>query len=201
MVFSRCCAFELLPDALHGCGRKATAKVFATVFLSLFMCGLQAEIYKYVDANGEVVFTDRPEQSAQGAEEIKPVINTGIPAPTIPGSGALSEQEINKAERKLKRNALSRRIDDRIALRKELQAEVDAARKRLKMLQEERESTSTPRPEEIQHSAIRHNSWPKQSYYKRLAEMDEKIEQAKKELSLARKNLRDMKRHPVDETE
>jgi hypothetical protein len=200
MSVTKRCQFGLRPDALHrrGTGR---SRVFAVVLLSLFADESPAEIYKYQDADGNTVFTDSPAPNAEGVEEIEPTINTGIPAPVNPGSRTLSEKEQKKAERKLKRDAQTKRIDDHISLRKELQEEVKAARKRLKLLEEERELSDEPRPDEIQHSVIRHKSWPKESYFKRLAEMDEQIEQARKELSIARKNLRDMKRQPVEEAE
>ncbi|MEJ2466996.1 MAG: DUF4124 domain-containing protein [Candidatus Thiodiazotropha sp.] len=200
MSVTKRCQSGLRPDALHRRGT-AKARVFAVVLLFLFASESPAEIFKYQDADGNTVFTDSPAPNAEGVEEIEPTINTGIPAPVNPGSRTLSEKEQKKAERKLKIDAQTKRIDDRIALRKELQDEVKAARKRLKLLEQERELSAEPRPEEIQHSAIRGNSWPKESYYKRLAEMDEQIEQAKEELAIARKNLRDMKRQPVEETE
>ncbi len=175
--------------------------MLAVVLLSLFVCESPAEIDKYLDADKNTVFTDSPDQNADGVEEIEPMINTGIPAPVNPGSLALSEKEQKKAERMLKRDAQSKRIDDHIALRKELQAEVKASRKRLELLEEKRELSAEPRPGERQYSVISKHARLKESYFKRLAEMDEQIEQARKGLAIARKNLRDMKRQLVEEAE
>jgi hypothetical protein len=190
----------LLSDALHRRGT-GNARVLAVVLISLFACESPAEIDKYQDADRNTVFTDSPAQNAERVEKIEPTINTGIPAPVNPDSFVLSEKEQKKAERKLKRDAQSKRIDDHIALRKELQAEVKAARKRLKLLEDERELSAEPRPDERQYSVISKHARLKESYFKRLEEMDEQIEQARKELAIARKNLRDMKRQLVEEAE
>jgi hypothetical protein len=200
MSVTKRCQSGLRPDALHRRGT-AKARVFAVVLLFLFASESPAEIFKYQDADGNTVFTDSPAPNAEGVEEIEPTINTGIPAPVNPGSRTLSEKEQKKAERKLKIDAQTKRIDDRIALRKELQDEVKAARKRLKLLEDERELSAEPRPDERQYSVISKHARLKESYFKRLEEMDEQIEQARKELAIARKNLRDMKRQLVEEAE
>ena len=155
-----------------------------------------AEIYKYRDASGKVIFTDSPPPNAGEVEEVRPTVNTGIQFQPKKGSGgsATPAKDENKVKlERLRRKAL-KRIDDRNELRKELTAELKAARARLKQLEEKRELDKEPRPEEWGRSVIRHNSWLKESYHKRMAKINEEVEDAKKEVTIAERNLRQMKR-------
>ena len=168
------------------------ALLLATAFES------SAEIYKYRDASGKVIFTDSPPPNAGEVEEVRPTVNTGIQFQPKKGSGgsatpAKDEKKV-KLER-LRRKAL-KRIDDRNELRKELTAELKTARARLKQLEEKRELDKEPQPEELGHSVIRHNTWLKESYYERMAEVDKEIEEARKDVAQAKRNLSQMKRSP-----
>jgi hypothetical protein len=186
-------------------GKRAALQAAVGLLLALAAFESSAEIYKYRDANGKVIFSDSAPQDVDQVEEVKPTINTGIPMPQRKGGNgsqtSTSGRDKNEVERERFRNESLRRAEERKKLHEELTQELQAARARLKQLQEERELNKAPRPEEWGHSAIRHNSWPKESYYKRITEMDKEIEEAKKEVTQAERNLRQMKRSPQKDEE
>jgi hypothetical protein len=176
------------------------------LLLSLPVVDSSAEIYQYRDANGKTVFTDSPPPNAEDLEEIKPTINTAIP-----GSQGAAGEDKNQdaearasAERKAKREEAikerNKRSAEKKALREELKEELRRARDHLEQLKDERKLAETPLPGERQHSVISGNSRLKESYFKRLADLDAQIEEAEEAVAAAKENLRKMKRLPKEES-
>ncbi len=177
------------------------------ILLSLLAVDSSAEIYQYRDANGKTVFTDSPPPSAEELEEIKPTINTAIPASQGAGGGDKDQDAEARAsaERKAKREEAikerNKRSAEKKTLRDELKEELRVARDRLEELKDKRKLAETPLPGERQHSVISGNSRLKESYFKRLAELDRQIEEAEEAVAAAKENLRKMKRQPKEESE
>jgi hypothetical protein len=169
----------------------------------LLAVNVNAEIYKYYDANGRLILTDSPPPDAGEVEEVQPTINTSIPAPENTPSGksstAAEDTELKKLEEKRNQKQKLKQMEGRINLRRQLEKELKAARKHLKDLQEQRKLAEVPRAGERQYSRITNRTRLKEDYFKRLEALDHEIAEAEEAVKYAKENLRQRRRVPREE--
>jgi Domain of unknown function (DUF4124) len=116
-------------------------KRFSLVLL-LALASLQASaqvLYKYVDANGKVTYSDRAPKAGEKAERIQADTKTNVISSPVSASGGASN---NGKEGSADINV---RVKERAALRDTLKGQVDAARAELERAKLALEEGKTPR--------------------------------------------------------
>ncbi len=147
------------------------------------------QLWKYVDKDGKVTYSDKAPKPGEKAEAVKsdPKVNV-LDAPRNTKDGAsqtLKDINARTAEKADKRDKLRNAVD-------EARAELDAAKKAL-------DEGRDPLPSEVQIVVGRNKdgaptgknaSIRKPEYYARIAELEEEVKKAEAALEIAERNQR-----------
>lgn len=166
--------------------------ILLAVLLALSMSAGAQTLYKYVDKDGKVTYTDKPPKDGERAEPIKPATSGNTIQSTSPGSTAKPPPRRGKPADSNKTIDLKKKTEARNATREKLLNEVKAAEDALAAAKKALEEGSEPRPDEQRIIVKKEGNVVLRSdaYRQRIDALEAAIKAAEKRLEDAERNLR-----------
>jgi type IV secretory pathway VirB10-like protein len=168
---------------------KKSDGLHAALLVSLVLAAPGAnaqELWKYIDKDGKVIYSDKPPKPGEKAEKVK-----HDPKANVIESPKIATPPPKKAEPVKDKTTVDQRIAAKVAERERLKKEVDAARDELEKARKALEEGSVATPEESIVVVGRTKTGAptgvntvnrKQEYYERVALLEANVKAAEKKL-------------------